>query len=91
MQPQRVSPEKQLHPAADWHRLVGLQVELRRPEGDVRSGIVDAVMPDGSGLWLAADGANLRTYIHNDGDLGVWGNVPSNSGDQGSFTTRIGR
>lgn len=35
-------------------------IEAGRP---YRTGIVEAVMPDGSGFWLSADGAYTRIFI----------------------------
>lgn len=45
---------------SDWSNLVGLPVELHRHGKYIRSGVVDAAMPDSSVLWLAADGADDR-------------------------------
>jgi hypothetical protein len=39
----------------DWRRLAGAKVEIHRHGQLVRAGLVDAVMPDDSMLWLAAD------------------------------------
>ena len=44
----------------DWSNLVGLPVELRQQGKYIRSGVVDAAMPDSSALWLAAHGADDR-------------------------------
>lgn len=38
----------------DWSDLAGINVEIRRHRRRIRYGIVDAVMPDSSMLWLAA-------------------------------------
>lgn len=40
----------------------GDQVLVRRPNY-VRNGIVEAVMYDKSGFWLAADGAEPRVFV----------------------------
>lgn len=39
----------------DWRRLAGAKVEIRRHGHLVRAGTVDAVMPNDTILWLAAD------------------------------------
>jgi len=44
----------------DWSNLVGHPVELRQQGKYIRSGVVDAAMPDSSALWLAAHGADDR-------------------------------
>ena len=43
------------YPYADWSRLVGTPVEIRKDFLIVRAGIVDDVMPDSSVVWLASD------------------------------------
>jgi hypothetical protein len=45
---------------SDWSNLVGVPVQLRQHGKNIRSGVVDAAMPDSSILWLAADGADDR-------------------------------
>ncbi|MCO4273817.1 hypothetical protein NG701_05125 [Pseudarthrobacter sp. HLT3-5] len=45
---------------SDWGKLVGVPVQLRQHGKFIRSGVVDAAMPDSSILWLAADGADER-------------------------------
>ncbi|GAB2732428.1 hypothetical protein GCM10027090_00340 [Sinomonas soli] len=47
----------------NWTPEVGQVVEVRRRGTVRRSGSVDAVMPDGSGFWLAADGLNTRAFV----------------------------
>jgi hypothetical protein len=39
----------------DWSRLAGAKVEIHRGGHLIRTGVVDAVMPDATILWLAAD------------------------------------
>ena len=47
----------------EWQTLAGEFVEIHR-DGDIyRSGRVDDTMPDGSGLWMAAEGALGRELI----------------------------
>jgi hypothetical protein len=52
-----------LHLQPDWHRSVGQYVEVRLHGRPVRTGIVEAVMPDCSALWMAADGADGRQML----------------------------
>lgn len=63
---------KGLQPVTDWNRSPGEVVEIRISDDLQRRGRVDQAMPDGSGLWLAANGAFLRTYIHRDEYLELW-------------------
>jgi hypothetical protein len=55
--------DTKLYRSSDWHRLTGRFVEVRRGEQLYRRGIVDSVMPDGSGVWLAADATYSRKYV----------------------------
>jgi hypothetical protein len=50
----------------DWQSLVGKSVEICRDGKPYRSGLVELAMPDGSGLWIAADGILGRELIWND-------------------------
>lgn len=47
----------------DWATLTRKFVEIRRGEEIYRRGHVDDVMPDGSGLWMAADGIQGRELV----------------------------
>jgi hypothetical protein len=49
------------HP--DWHTLEGRLIEVQRNGQTYRQGWVDAAMPDGSGLWVAALGNAGRELI----------------------------
>lgn len=62
MQTQRI-PEATLHPTDQWQSLPGNVVEVRLQGNLYRRGLVDAAMPDASGLWLAADGTGSRQFI----------------------------
>ena len=55
-----------LHLQPDWQRALGQHVEIWRDGRFFRSGKVDAVMPDSSLLWLAAEGAVARQIISQD-------------------------
>ena len=52
-----------IHEEIPSHNLVGEWVDVWADGRRVDSGRVDAVMPDGSILWLAADGATPRRII----------------------------
>ncbi|MCI9870462.1 MULTISPECIES: hypothetical protein [Micrococcaceae] len=61
-----------LRQTASWQNHVGDIVEIRRNEDVVRRGIVEEEMPDGSGLWLAADVTDRREYFHKDLGYVLW-------------------
>lgn len=61
-----------LHPQPDWGRLLGQHVEIRQGGHFVRSGMVDAVMPDNSIIWLAAEGPWLREMVEKSGNREVF-------------------
>lgn len=65
----RTGPARQ---AAVWQNRVGDVVEIRQNEHLVRRGIVEEEMPDGSGLWLAADATDCREYFHKDLGFELW-------------------
>lgn len=44
--------------------MAGDVVELLLHGRTLRTGAVEAVMPDGTGFWLAADGIDTRLYVH---------------------------
>lgn len=52
-----------LHLQKDWQRTLGQYVEIRIKGETVRRGLVDAVMPDNSILWISAEGAYQRTMV----------------------------
>lgn len=52
-----------MHCTAQWKDLEGQVVEVFLNGRNYRRAFVDAAMPDSSGLWLAADGAQPREYI----------------------------
>ncbi len=47
----------------DWQRTLGLRVEIWKGGNLVRKGMVEAVMPDDSILWISAEGTSLRQMI----------------------------
>ncbi|MCT9623938.1 hypothetical protein HWD94_02225 [Pseudarthrobacter equi] len=52
-----------LHLQPDWHRALGQYVEVRLHGKTLRTGVVDAVMPDGSILWISPEGPHPREMI----------------------------
>ncbi|MGN7150675.1 hypothetical protein ACTHQ6_16945 [Arthrobacter sp. SAFR-179] len=61
-----------LRPTADWQSRVGDVVEIRSNVRVIRRGIVEEEMPDGSGLWLAADATEHRQYFDKDLGYELW-------------------
>lgn len=59
---------------ADWRDLVGSIVEVRHNGITVRVGCVDAVMPDASMLWLAAELSQPRAMYEAAQGFSVWTN-----------------
>ncbi len=56
-----------------WKPAPGKQVELRTPGCGKRRGVIEAVMKDHSGFWLAADGAEPRVFVFLDGnEQSIW-------------------
>ncbi|SKB73870.1 hypothetical protein SAMN05660916_02418 [Arthrobacter sp. 31Cvi3.1E] len=56
-------------PESDWYRAPGESVDIRSGDQVLYQGRVDVAMPDGSGLWLAAQGTAERTYKHKEHGL----------------------
>ncbi|MDR6688643.1 hypothetical protein J2Y41_004238 [Arthrobacter sp. 1088] len=46
-----------------WKTVIGEKVEVWLEGEMYRHGLVDDVMPDGSGLWLASEGPFHREYV----------------------------
>ncbi|MDR7166204.1 hypothetical protein J2X12_004258 [Pseudarthrobacter oxydans] len=61
-----------LRPTVDWQSRVGDVVEIRSNVRVIRRGIVEEEMPDGSGLWLAADATEHRQYFDKDLGYELW-------------------
>jgi hypothetical protein len=63
--------------SGEWAPRQGDRVEIRRRGVTLRRGAVEAVMPDHSGFWIAADGIEPRSFVHLDySDIEVWGHRP---------------
>ncbi|MDQ0801477.1 hypothetical protein QF050_003116 [Arthrobacter sp. SLBN-112] len=56
----------------DWLLTKGTLVEARHRHHLARTGLVDDVTPDGSILWLAADGALTRHMIDKSDGYEIW-------------------
>lgn len=52
-----------LHLQPDWQRALGQRVEIWKDGRFIRKGTVDAVMPDGSLLWISIEGTWLRQMV----------------------------
>lgn len=52
-----------LHLQTQWRRALHQYVEIRLNGQILRTGFVDAVMPDESILWISADGIHPREMI----------------------------
>lgn len=52
-----------LHLQPDWNLALGQYVEVQRNGRTTRTGIVEQVMPNGSILWLAAEGVEPREMV----------------------------
>ena len=61
-----------MHCTNQWQALVGENVEVWRDGGLYRRGLVDAAMPDGSGLWLAREAVLQREFIDVSSGFEVW-------------------
>jgi hypothetical protein len=65
----------------DWSHIAGVEVEIRRRGEQVRTGVVDAVMPDSSILWLAAEGNENRTLFEQAEGYEAWADPFDLSGE----------
>ena len=61
-----------LHRYPSWNRLVGATVEIRQHGEPIRTGTVEAAMPDSSALWLASDGIHPRSMYEAALGYQVW-------------------
>lgn len=56
----------------DWSVLAGMEVEIRMEGQLIRTGTVEAVMPDSSMLWLSSDHNGGRTLFEAAEGYEVW-------------------
>lgn len=56
----------------DWVPLLGQEIRIVRHGKEVRNGVVDAVMPDGSILWLAAEATTPRSMFERAAGYEAW-------------------
>lgn len=56
----------------DWTRLAGAKVEIRKCGQTIRTGVVDAAMPDATMLWLATDYNGSRALFESAEGYEVW-------------------
>jgi hypothetical protein len=72
----------------DWHGLEGQIVEVRHNGRPYRRGWVEDSMPDGSGLWLAADGPAGRELIWQGEGFSIHTLDPRHDAGSGKFYFR---
>jgi hypothetical protein len=57
---------------SNWDQLVDALVEIRLEGRVIRTGFVDAAMPDSSHVWIAADGVSGRQLFDAADGYEVW-------------------
>jgi hypothetical protein len=72
-----------MHCTDQWQALAGELVEVRLGGHLYRTGVVDDVMPDASGLWIARDGLFPRKFIDAASGFEVWTSLYPRSGSDG--------
>lgn len=61
-----------MHRTTEWQSLRGTIIDVRLHGEFYRRGLVDDVMPDASGVWLAANGHHPREYIDKARGYNIW-------------------
>ena len=56
----------------EWESLAGRVVDVHLDNDLHRRGIVEDVMPDSSGLWIAAQGSCSREFVDKASGYTVW-------------------
>lgn len=56
----------------EWSLLTNALVEIRHHGATIRTGVVDAVMPDSSMVWIAADAAHPRQLFEASEGHEIW-------------------
>ncbi|MDI2037208.1 hypothetical protein [Paenarthrobacter nitroguajacolicus] len=75
-----------LHRSDHWQHLLGEIVEVWRDGKLYRRAVVDAIMPDASGLWISLEGVFERKYIDAAAGFEVWTTLYPCSGEGGAST-----
>jgi hypothetical protein len=65
-------PAMKTYRCDDWSRLTGVKIEIQKGGQVVRTGTADAVMPDNSIIWLAADHKGTRELFESAEEFEVW-------------------
>jgi hypothetical protein len=76
-----------LHRTEQWQFLLGEIVEVWLDGKLYRRGLVDATMPNASGLWIAPEGAFQRQFISAADGYEVWTTLYPRSGGAGSVAS----
>lgn len=58
-----------------WDQLVGTKVEIRQNGQVIRTGTVEAAMPDSSIVWLASDGVHPRAMYESALNYELWEDI----------------
>lgn len=61
-----------MHRTNQWQSVIGETVEVWLDQRLFRRGVVDEVMPDASGLWIARDWPFQREFIDAASGFAVW-------------------
>jgi hypothetical protein len=61
-----------LHRHTEWALLTNALVEVRHHGATIRAGVVDAVMPDSSMVWVAADATHPRQLFEASEGHEIW-------------------
>lgn len=60
------------HRHTEWVLLTNALVEIRHHGATIRTGVVEAVMPDSSMVWIAADAAHPRQLFEASEGHEIW-------------------
>lgn len=78
-----------LQRCTEWRSVLGAIVEVRLGMSVYRVGLVDDVMPDASGIWLAADGFHSRKFIEKSQGYSLWTSLVYYQPGQPSSPARV--
>ncbi|MET3165404.1 UNVERIFIED_ORG: hypothetical protein ABIB19_003838 [Arthrobacter sp. UYEF10] len=65
-----------LHLQPDWQRTLGQHIQIWIRGEYIRKGIVDAVMPDNSLIWISGDGPFQRQIFARDEGYQIFAHFP---------------